>query len=221
MNVAWETVTRAIKDAGCRFVRARRVPAKTPPQAVRAARERALKKFLALEQQGCCDVLFGDESGFALSPSVPYAWQMPGYPLHLPAHPHHKRLNVLGFWRSDNWMCYSTFSARMNAARFIECIEADLLPHLREDRPTVLVLDNAPIHKAKRVRDKLPQWKAKGLRVFFLPTYSPHLNRIELLWRQVKYRWLEPAAYQNFQTLVDSVKAILDQVGTKYLLSFA
>lgn len=219
--MCWETVTSAIKQAGCRFVRARRVPAKTPPEATRAAKERALKKYLALEEQGLCDVLFGDESGFALSPCVPYVWQMPGYPLLLPAHPHHKRLNVLGFWRSDNWMRYSTFNGRMNCARFIECIETDLLPHLRADRPTILVLDNAPIHKAKLVMAKREEWKAKGLRLFFLPTYSPHLNRIELLWRQVKYRWLEPAAYENFQTLINSVKSILDQVGTKYLLSFS
>lgn len=219
--MCWETVQSALKDAGGRFVRARRVPGKTPPESVRVARERALKKFLALEEQGRCQVLFGDESGFALSPSVPYVWQMPGYPLHLPAHPHHKRHNVLGFWRSDNWMRYSAFSGRMNAARFIECIEHDLLPHLNPQHPTILVLDNAPVHKAKKVWDKLPLWKAQGLRVFFLPTYSPHLNRIELLWRQVKYRWLEPCAYENFPALVNSVNAILDQVGTKYLLSFS
>ena len=109
----------------------------------------------------------------------------------------------------------------MTAARFIECIEADLIPSLRADRPTILVLDNAPIHKAKLVMAKRKEWKEKGLRLFFLPTYSPHLNRIELLWRQVKYRWLEPAAYENFQTLVNSVKFILDQVGSKYLLSFS
>ena len=145
------------------------MPAKTPPEATRVSKERALKKYLAGEEQGLCDVLFGDESGFALSPCVPYVWQMPGYPLLLPAHPHHKRLNVLGFWRSDNWMRYSTFNGRMTAARFIECIEADLIPSLRADRPTILVLDNAPIHKAKLVMAKRKEWKEKGLRLFFCP----------------------------------------------------
>lgn len=188
---------------------------------MRRARERALKKLCALEKLGRCDVLFGDESGFALSPCLPYAWQVPGQELRLLAHPHQKRHNVLGFWRYDNWMRYVTFQGRINSQRFIACIESGLLPHLNPERPTVLVLDNAPIHRAKVVLAKLGEWRQKGLRLFFLPTYSPHLNRIELLWRQLKYRWLEPEAYTDFPSLVQAVNSILDQVGSKYLLSFA
>jgi len=44
---------------------------------------------------------------------------------------------------------------------------------------------------------------------------------IEILWRQVKYRWLWPEAHQNFETLCQSVTNIPAQVGTKYRLSFA
>jgi len=32
-------------------------------------------------------------------PSVPYLWQKSKTRLALPAHPHQKRLSVLGFWR--------------------------------------------------------------------------------------------------------------------------
>jgi len=54
-----------------------------------------------------------------------------------------------------------------------------------------------------------------------LPPYCPHLNLIETLWRQTKYRWLDCEAYRNFETLCQSVTDILAQVGTKYRLSFA
>ena len=86
---------------------------------------------------------------------------------------------------------------------------------------TVLVLDNATVHRSKLVQDKRKEWKQKGLRLLFLPPYCPHLNLIEILWRQAKYRWLDCDAYQNFETLCRSVTAILAQVGTKYQLSFA
>lgn len=83
----------------------------------------------------------------------------------------------------------------MTAQHLIESIEA-LLPQLNPHKVTVLGLDHAPIHRAKAVREKQAQWKRRGLRPFFLflPPYSPHLNRIELLWKQVKSRWLAPQA---------------------------
>ena len=51
--------------------------------------------------------------------------------------------------------------------------------------------------------------------------HSPHLNRIEVLWRQVKYRWLEPGAYAAFNALCFHVSNIFEQVGTKYRITFA
>ena len=91
--------------------------------------------------------------------------------------------------------------------------------------PTVLVLDNATVHRSKLVQARHKEWKQKGLRLLFLPPYCPHLNLIETLWRQVKYRWLGCEAYQDFGTLCQSVTDILAQVGQKsedkYQLSFA
>ena len=55
------------------------------------------------------------------------------------------------------------------------------------------------------VQAKRREWKQKGLRLLFLPPYCPHLNLIEILWRQVKYRWLAPEAYPDFATLCQSV----------------
>ena len=210
-----------LKAAGCSYRRARRVPPKNPAPTVRQARARALDKLRRFEAQGQCDVLYADESGFALCPCVPYAWQAKGSSLRLPAHPHQQRYNVLGFWRRDNWLRAVTWQGRMTAERFIASVEAELLPHLRADRETVLVLDNAPVHRAKTVQAKAREWREKGLRLFFLPSYSPQMNPIERLWREMKYHWLEPAAYADFPSLMQAVTTILNQVGTKYLLSFS
>ena len=49
-----------------------------------------------------------------------------------------------------------------------------------------------------------------------LRPYCPHLNLIEILWRQTKYRWLAPNVYKDFETLCQSVTEVLAQVGTKY-----
>ena len=51
-----------------------------------------------------------------------------------------------------------------------------------ETRPIVLVLDNDRIHSSKITLGGLAPFKDR-LNAFFLPTYSPYLNIIELLWR--------------------------------------
>ena len=193
-----------------------------PEKAVCPKRKQRVQKALAhlhrLEDAGRCQVLYGDESGFCLSPVVPYLWQPKGKTVGLPAKTHSRRLNVLGFLSRKNCLYFFEAQETMTAQFVIESIEA-LLPQL--SGPTVLVLDNASVHRSKLVQAKRREWKRKGLRLVFLPPYCPHLNLIETLWRQTKYRWLDCEAYRNFETLCQSVTDILAQVGTKYRISFA
>ena len=180
--------------------------------------QRALSRLHRLEDAGKCQVLYGDESGFCLSPLVPYLWQLRGKTLGLPARAHSRRLNVLGFLSRQGQLQHFGTQDKITAQFMIESIET-LLPTL--SCPTVLVLDNATVHRSRLVQAKHKEWKQKGLRLLFLPPYCPHLNLIENLWRQVKYRWLGPEAYTNFATLCQSVTTVLNQVGAKCQLSFA
>jgi len=193
-----------------------------PEKAVCPKRKQRVQKALLamhrLEDAGKCTVLYGDESGFCLSPVVPYLWQPKGKTVGLPAKAHSRRLNVLGFLSCKSRLHFFQAQEKITAQFVIESIEA-LLPQL--SGPTVLVLDNASVHRSKLVQAKRRAWKQKGLRLLFLPPYCPHLNLIETLWRQTKYRWLDCEAYRNFETLCRSVTDILAQVGTKYRLSFA
>lgn len=209
---------RCLKRLGFTFRRARRVPEKAVCPKKQGRAQRALSRLHRLEDVGKCQVLYGDESGFCLSPVLPYLWQKKGQTLGLPAKAHSRRLSVLGFLSRAGRLYHFEAQDKMTAQFVIQSIEA-LLPSL--SCPTVLVLDNATVHRAKPVQAKRKEWKRKGLRLLFLPPYCPHLNKIEVLWRQVKYRWLWPDAYQNFGTLCQSVTDILAQVGTKYRLSFA
>lgn len=185
-----------------------------------AAARKALERFHRLEAAGHCEVFFGDESGFCLQPTLFRCWQPPGPTLSLPAQAHSRRLNVAGFLRGDGSLLHFEREGRLGAAEFIEAIETKLLPALR-GRPAVLVLDNGPCHRSRLVKAKRVEWRARGLRLFFLPSYCPHLNRIETLWRMVKHRWLSPAAYATFATLRQAVTALLNQVGSICRVTFA
>ncbi|MCK5898808.1 MAG: transposase [Methylococcales bacterium] len=58
-------------------------------------------------------------------------------------------------------------------------------------------------------------------RVALLPTYSPELNLIEILWRKIKYEWLPLSASVSYSDLKESVLKILNSFGKKYTITFA
>ena len=209
---------RCLKRLGFTFRRARRVPEKTVCPKRKRRVQKALARLHRLEDAGKCDVFYGDESGFCLSPVVPYLWQPKGKTVGLPAKAHSRRLNVLGFLSRKSRLHFFQAQERITAQFVLDSVEA-LLPSL--SGPTVLVLDNATVHRSKLVQAKRKEWKRQGLRLLFLPPYCPHLNFIENLWRHIKYRWLDCDAYRDFGTLCRSVTDILAQVGAKYQLSFA
>ena len=110
-------------------------------------------------------------------------------------------------------------AGRLGAREFIEAVETCLLPALR--RPSILILDNGPCHRSRLVKASRAKWRARGLRLFFLPPYCLHLNRIETLWRLVKHHWLPTDAYANFATLRDTVTDHLNTVGLNYRVTFS
>ena len=49
---------------------------------------------------------------------------------------------------------------------------------------------------------------------------SPHLNIAEILWRKLKYEWLQPAHYADKEMLHDAVKRLLNEVGATLKIAF-
>ena len=70
------------------------------------------------------------------------------------------------------------------------------------------------------MRQYLDRWQKKGLYVFFLPTYSPHLNLAEVLWRKLKYEWLQVQDYADKETLCYQVRQALAAVGKSLKIAF-
>jgi hypothetical protein len=68
--------------------------------------------------------------------------------------------------------------------------------------------------------DKLEEWKQRNITLFELPSYSPELNLIEILWRFIKYEWIEISAYKSWGTFVTSVEKILKEFGENYVINF-
>ena len=158
---------------------------------------------------------YGDESGVSLVPNVPYGWQFPGETVTMPSQKG-GHLNCFALLARDNRCFVRTTETKVTGEWVAEQIEA-FTQTLR--RLTVVVLDNASIH-LKAVKEHKEAWEEKGLFIWFLPTYSPHLNIAETLWRKLKYEWLQPGDYKDKETLHTAVKSKLDEVGKALKIAF-
>ena len=85
----------------------------------------------------------------------------------------------------------------------------------------LVIIDNAPIHTSGKFIEKIKLWEKQGLFILNLPSYSPELNIIEILWRFIKYEWLPFSAYSSFKQLVIEVENILIQIGDRFKINFA
>lgn len=169
------------------------------------------------EKAGELDLYYCDESGFSLEASIPYAWQKKDEQILLPAETHSKRINVFGLLSlKSGFQSYQT-EGKVNSEQWIEWLEDFSLKIKKE---TVLILDNASIHKSKASKAKIQEWKKRGLHIRFLPAYSPELNLIEIIWRFIKYLWMPFSAYLSFDSLKQSLSEILSSINTEYHLSF-
>ena len=182
-----------------------------------ASKKEALAELLGLAAVGLIDLNFGDESGFWQNPVIARGWQFAGEEIRIFPEKG-KRLSVFGFLSMNCEGRFWTNEKTIKSEFVIECLEEWLKD--KSEKPTVLVLDNAKIHRSKRMQEKLLEWEEKGFYIFNLPPYSPHLNIIEILWRKMKYEWLKPQDYASFEKLMEAIKKILSQLGAEYKINF-
>jgi len=105
---------------------------------------------------------------------------------------------------------------RLDAAAFERTLTSDdLLAYLRErlppaDVPRVVVLDNAGIHTSRVVKAARPALARLGIYLYYLPAYSPELNRIEPVFKQVKHHDMPTRSFTTKADLRQAVEAGFD-----------
>jgi transposase len=96
----------------------------------------------------------------------------------------------------------------VNTETVITAMDAFIERFADPQRLTLVFMDNARIHHSEWFQAQRERWLLKRVVVCYLPTYSPELNLIEILWRKLKYEWLPLTAYRSF----DHLKAAVSQV---------
>ncbi len=213
-----DTLKRYLRRMGFRYKRCRLSLKEKRDGTAFERGQGVMASLQAMARAGQCDVLYVDEAGFGPNPPVQYGWSRMAQTRHTLSGSHRQRVNVLGALCHDHaliWRLHEKRTTREDVMAFL-----DDLAERAHARPRIVVLDNARIHKGEPMEEKRREWEKKGMYLYYLPPYSPELNRIEILWKQAKYFWRR-FLYLTGDSLREEVRSIMEHYGKTFTVNFA
>ena len=123
-----------------------------------------------------------------------------------------QRYNVLGALNAvTHQLVRVTNDSYITAVTVCELLQK--LAALGLTTPITLVLDNARYQRCRLVQDLA---LTLNIELLFLPSYSPHLNLIERLWKHVKKAVLNSRYHASFAEFRSTIDECLDQLPTTH-----
>ena len=168
-------------------------------------------------------ILFEDESGVSLLPSVRATWAPRGQTPVLRHRFNYKRLSIAGVlaYEPDGSDAHLLFQLRPGAYNDQTLI--DFLGEVHEheqQRRLILIWDGLPSHHSRRMLDWLADQRA-WLSAERLPGYAPDLNPIEQVWGNVKSHELANLCADTLTQVSDAAEDGLHRVSSDAPLCFA
>ncbi len=218
-RVGPEAIRQHLVAMGYSWKRTRYVPSKPPnPEEEREARDEleSLKRGLGGRDH---PEVPGPERGISLCLPPAYSCTMKGR-----ANRHEVRtrwgkqgrinlIDTLRLGEGVELVEYRMLEGACRTGEVLGYLDALAEQAAREDRRVVVVLDNAPFHKAGAIRAARPGWEAKGLELYYLPAYCPHLNLIEGVWKRLKGFLMPRRFYDSLAELKQAVLSALRLLG--------
>lgn len=128
------------------------------------------------------------------------------------------RLNIFGMITKRNQYKGFTTKESINADKIVDYLDRF---SFNVTKKTVIVLDNASVHRNRKVKELRKIWEKRGLFLFYLPPYSPELNPAEILWRILKGKWIRPIDYETTDSLFYCTNRALASVGTNLFVNYS
>ena len=147
-------------------------------------------------------MLYLDESGCCLESPLSYGYGQIGQQKSIPQNKNRgRRINIMGVWEENRNFEYAlkvgTYKAK-NYVRFMNSQAERAMKRLFETgKYTVIIQDNASIHRANVAKEQVDIWSKQGLIIFSLPPYSPEMNRIEDQWLHLKRQELAGRVFDD------------------------
>ena len=202
---------------GARYKRVRKRPRGKPSPQLYEYKVEKLQELERKAEDGKIDLYYADESHICTEGYVPYGWQFRDEDIFVPSQKI-ARLNIFGMTTRDNK--YEGFTSRESITADKVADFLDRMSFRQKTRNIVIVLDNASVHRSGNIKEMRPVWESRGLYLFYLPPYSPHLNIAETLWRMLKGKWIRPQDYSSTDSLFYATQMALASVGTSLFVNY-
>ena len=196
IDFGYSTLTRYLRELSFRNL----VPRPESPDRDVEVREAFKERLVLLLENPDKEVWFSDESGFLADSRTKRRLALKGTTPTTPKTGLHIRESVIGSINPRSGELVCLIYNRVDRVVFQHYL--DYLDQTTKHRRIILVLDNASWHKVKVLN-----WH--NIQPMYLPPYSPDLNPIERLWREMKSRFFNHWYSKEREVLVNRISEAL------------
>ena len=161
-------------------------------------------------------ILFEDECTTHQHPSLKNTWILRGFRKFIGTFGNQAKRNVFGFVNilTGHSVCRVTDS--LKSEEFIAGLEE--LKRRYKGRKVKLFIDKAPCHRSNKTKEYIGN-NSNWLTVEYLPTQSPELNPVEMLWQCMREAVTHNCLFSTIQQLVDALVNFFSGLTKREVLS--
>lgn len=192
-------MTSLLHQLGFSYKKAKGVPGKSDP----LQQESFLKCYHQIKNRG--QVYFSDSSHPMLGPVLSSGWIKTGEDFQVKTNSGRQRAHVNGAIELKSLEVISRTSNTVNQQSMRELLRA-IRRKNPEEKHLYLILDNASYNRSKKVKELA---KDLGIKLIYLPPYSPHLNPIERLWKFLKKKVMANRSFEDLKSFKQEISKFL------------
>ena len=203
VTVRARTLRRWLRRIGFSWRKDRYVPYRSVSKERQEEFKREVGERAAQRRADGMTVFAEDEAAVQRSQNPAYGWRPTGGGEQVRTSFSRESVRIFGAMSQDELRIKIVESTNSEAFR-------EFLEEIRRDRPRLfMVLDNASYHKSKAVREYVES-AGGDVELEFLPPYTPQLNPVETVWRDLKKR-LAGRFFRSLDELKAAITAILER----------
>ena len=178
-------------------------PKGVPGKAKKQEQEVFVEEYKKVKGKGL--VYFADSTHPMLNPVLSSGWVRKGKEFDVKTNSGRERVNINGAIEVNTLSVVSRSCKRVNGSSMCDFLRAVRKKHAKE-RNLYMVLDNAGYNRSYQVQDLA---KELGIKIMYLPAYSPNLNPIERLWKFMKKKVMANTYFPDVETFQQELMLFL------------
>jgi transposase len=206
VQISQRTVDRIFKRLKIRWGRPRPIVKSRVSRIERARREKEIKKILRTIRPYEV-VVYEDEVDIHLNPKIGPDWMLSGNQKKVLTPGKNQKNFIAGALNARTGQLTWVQGDRKNSVLFIELL-GELRRTYRSARRIHIILDNYIIHSSKRTQMALEAFGTVFV-LHFLPPYTPELNEIEKVWKQLHANVTRNHQCRTMKELMRNVRKFL------------